>query len=390
MQVPAERSILHVDMDAFFASVEQLDSPSLRGKPVLVGYDGPRGVVAAASYEARTFGCHSAQPMSVAKRLCPHAAVVPVHFSRYREVSARVFAIFERYTPLVEPLSIDEAFLDLTGGERLQGPAQPLAARLKAEILAQTSLTASIGVAPNKFLAKLASDLRKPDGLTVIRAQDVENVLGPLPITRIWGIGPKTAARIQGLGVKTIGELRRLPPEVLARRIGSDAEHYLRLAAGLDDRPVVSDRQAKSIGQEQTFGQDLIDPDAVRSVLLEQAEQVGTRLRRHAVRARAIVVKIRFGDFQTLTRRTMLPEPTHSTDVLWRAARELFNRWAAKFQPVRLIGVTATALSRDAPQLELFADPDAERRSRVDQAVDKINSRFGRPIVHRGRTQGGK
>ncbi len=381
------RSILHVDMDAFFAAVEVLDRPELAGKPVLVGHDGSRGVVAAASYEARTFGCHSALPMAVAKRLCPHAVVMPVRFARYREMSDRVFDILARYTPLIEPLSIDEAFLDLTGTERLLGPAQRAAVRLKSEIRSQTGLTASIGVAPNKFLAKLASDLHKPDGLTVIGREDVEHVLGPLPITRLWGVGPRTAERLGGLGIRTIGDVRRVDFEVLRRRIGLDeAAHYLRLANGEDDRPVVSDREAKSIGQEQTFGENLSDPNQVRDVILEQCEQVTRRLRRHKLRARTVTVKIRFGDFRTVTRRCTLPDPTDATALVWRAAREQFDRWAESgFQSVRLIGVSAADFSGDAPQLTLFANPESEKQRRLDGAVDQITNRFGTAAIQRAR-----
>jgi DNA polymerase-4 len=246
--VPGDRAILHVDMDAFFASVEQLDDPSLRGKPVLVGYDGPRGVVAAASYESRVFGCRSAQPMSVAKRLCPHAIVVPVHFERYRAVSNDVFEIFGSFTSQIEPLSIDEAFLDVTGSQRLLGSAETMARSLKQRIRNETGLTASVGVSHNKFLAKIASDLNKPDGLAVIGPADVDRILPPMPVGRIWGIGPKTAARLEGLGIKTIADLRRTPLEVLRLRIGDEADRYHHLALGQDDRPVVPDRDAKRIG----------------------------------------------------------------------------------------------------------------------------------------------
>src|SRR3954447_21988829 len=245
------RAILHVDMDAFFASVEQLDDPALRGRPVLVGHDGPRGVVAAASYESRVLGCRSAQPIGMAKRLCPHAVIVPARFSRYREVSAAVFRLFHAVTPQIEPLSIDEAFLDVTGSLRLLGPPEQIAADLKARIKTETGLTASVGVAPNKFLAKLASDMDKPDGLTVVRPEDVDRLLVPMPVGRIFGIGPKTAERLAGIGVKTIGDLRNVSDEALRQRVGGEADRYRQLAFGLDDRPVVTDDAAKSIGQEQ-------------------------------------------------------------------------------------------------------------------------------------------
>ena len=372
-------------MDAFFASVEQLDHPEWRGKPLLVGHDGPRGVVAAASYESRFFGCRSAQPMAVAKRLCPHAIVTRVRFARYREMSRMVFAIFERFTPAIEPLSVDEAFLDVTGSLPLFGPAPGIAAQIKKAVREETGLTASVGVAPNKFLAKLASDLDKPDGLTVIDAANIHSKLDPLPIGKIWGIGPKTAERIEGLGVKTIGQLRAIDPQTLRLRIGDEAARYQRLANGLDERPVTSDREAKSIGQEQTFGSDLTDTESVRAVMLEQAEQVGARLRKHHLRASTVTVKIRYGDFQTITRRCTLPQPTDTTITLWHAARDLFDAWAAaSFQPVRLVGVTAGNFATDDGQLELFTDPAAQKQRKLDGVLDKINQKFGDAKIHRG------
>jgi DNA polymerase-4 len=262
--------------------------------------------------------------------------------------------------------------------------AEEMARRIKQQIRTETGLTGSVGVAPNKFLAKLASDLEKPDGLTVIRTEDVERVLSPLPVERIWGIGPKTAERLHGLGLRTIGDIRRTPADVLRRRVGSEAEHYLRLANGEDDRPVVPDRDAKSVGQEQTFGENLVSPDAVRDVLLEQVEQVSRRLRKHALVARGMTVKIRFGDFQTITRRSTLPEPTDATAPLWEAARAAFDRWAAEaFQPVRLIGAAAGNLSTAGGQLDLFPDPAKLKQRELDAAVDRINQKFGQVVVHR-------
>jgi DNA polymerase-4 len=381
----ATRSILHVDMDAFFASIEQLDNPSLRGKPVLVGHDGPRGVVAAASYEARQFDCHSAQPMSVAKRRCPHAVIVPVHFERYRQVSQRMFVLFDEFSPVVEPLSVDEAFLDLTGSEKLLGEAEAVARRLKARVREELGLTASVGVAPNKFLAKLASDLRKPDGLVVVRAGDVDALLPPMPVTKLWGVGPATAERLRLVGVRTIGDLRNRPADVLDRILGGDADRLLRLAHGIDDRPVVCDREAKSIGQEQTFGIDVEDAEEVRRVLFEQAEQVGRRLRKHALSARSVSLKIRFGDFETITRSTTLKEPTGGTAELWAAACGLFDAWAAQsFRPVRLIGMTAAQLGAHGAQMALFADPADEKQKRVDAVADRITAKFGTSAIRRG------
>jgi len=372
-------------MDAFYASVEQLDNPDLRGKPVLVGGTGPRGVVAAASYEARTFGCHSAQPMTVARRLCPQAIVVRANFERYSQISKQVFTIFEAFTPLVQSISIDEAFLDVTGTEGLFGSPERIAQLIKDRVLAETGLTASVGVAPNKFLAKLATDLNKPDGLTVIRSEDVDRMLPPLPVERIWGIGPKTASRLAGLGIRTVADLRHASESLLNAKLGEEsAEHYRRLAHGIDDRVVTSDRDAKSIGQEQTFGHDLNDPEAVRGVILGQVEQVSARLRRHTLRARSVTVKIRYGDFETITRRTTIEDPTDTTASLWAAARSLFDVWAkSQFRPVRLIGVTASQLSSAVEPLSLFVDPQNEKERRIDGVVDQINAKFGKSSVSR-------
>jgi DNA polymerase-4 len=382
--MPADRVVLHVDMDAFFASVEMRDDPILRGKPVLVGHDGSRGVVCAASYEARVFGCRSAQPMAVAKRLCPNAIVVPVHFDRYREVSRIVFSIFESITPLVEPLSIDEAFLDVTASQRLFGNGITMARLIKQKIQSQTGVTGSVGVAPNKFLAKLASDLRKPDGLTVITPENLDATLCPLPIGKIWGIGPKTEQRLNDLGIRTIGDLRRTDMDVLIRRVGDEADRYYhRLAFGIDDRPVRPDRQAKSIGQEQTFGTNITDPEVVRSVLLEQAEEIASRLRRHGLHTKSVSVKIRFGDFQTITRQTTLAKPASTTSPIYKAAKELFDTWAKQFQPVRLIGISAGSLGAPEPQMDMFPDETLNREQRLEATLDSINARFGKSSLRR-------
>jgi DNA polymerase-4 len=368
-------------MDAFFASIEQFDNPALRGKPVLVGHDGPRGVVAAASYESRAFGCHSAQPMSIAKRLCPSTIVVPVRGDRYRQISRQVFGIFDEFSPVVEPLSVDEAFLDLSGTQRLLGEAQAVASRLKVAIQHRTGLTASVGVAPNKFLAKLASDMHKPDGLVIITAADVDRILPPLAVTKLWGIGKATEARLGEIGVKTISDLLRAPVGLLGRCLGTEAERYLGLARGIDHRPVTPDREAKSISHERTFEADLIHPEEVRRVLLDGVEQVSWRLRRHNLQTRGVSLKIRFGNFQTITRSATLDEPTDSTNELWHAARTLFDAW--NFQPVRLIGVTAERLNHEG-QMSLFVDPKSQRQRKLDAVADQINSRFGKRAIRRG------
>jgi DNA polymerase-4 len=372
-------------MDAFFASVEQLDRPEWRGKPLLVGHDGLRGVVTAASYEARKFGCHSAQPMAQAKRLCPHAIIAPPRFGRYSELSHRLMEILDNFSPVVEPISIDEAFVDLTGTERLHGPGEGVARAIKQRVRDELQLTCSVGLAPNKFLAKLASDLQKPDGLTIIGPDDIDRVLPPLPVTRLWGVGPKTARELERYGIKTIGDLRKLGEKWLREHFGDSGEHYHRLAHGLDDRHVTPDARAKSIGHEQTFGVDLIHLDEIRQVLLGQVEQVAARVRKHGRKTRCITVKIRYGNFQTITRSQTLREATDETAVLWEAAKGLLETWTAKsFSPVRLIGVHATNFTRADEQMSMFRDEASQKRRQVDRAVDAINERLGATKVSRG------
>jgi DNA polymerase-4 len=319
--------------------------------------------------------------MSVAKRLCPHAVVVPVRMHLYRQVSDEMFAVLDALSPAVEPLSIDEAFVDLTGTDRLLGEPVAVAKRLQQRIRTDLRLTASIGLAPNKFLAKLASDLNKPDGLTVIAREDVDRILPPLPVTKLWGVGKATAERMRTYGIATVGDLRKKSEAWLGEFFGSEADHYYRLSRGLDDRLVVPDHDAKSIGHEQTFETDLASADAVKQVLLDQVEQVGARLRRHGLTARGVALKIRFGKFQTISRSTTLQRATDSTAELWDAARELFDRWP--FQPVRLIGATAERLSRGQGQLDLFHDPAHDRRRKLDAVADRINQRFGKRSIRR-------
>jgi nucleotidyltransferase/DNA polymerase involved in DNA repair len=378
------RVIFHVDMDAFFASIEQLDDPALRGKPVLVGSDGPRGVVAAASYEAREFNCHSAQPMAQAKRRCPHAVIVPVRFARYRELSQRMFGIFDEFSPLVEPLSVDEAFLDMTGTAKLLGEPVEVARRLKARIKSDLGLTGSIGVAPNKFLAKLASDLQKPDGLVIVAPGEIDALLIPLPINKLWGVGPVTADKLRGMGIHKVGDIRARSPADLQKLFGNEADRYHRLAHGIDDRPVVPDREAKSIGHEQTFSTNLTEPADVRRVLFEQVEQVGRRLRQHGLHARTVSLKIRYGDFETISRSATVENPTNGTADLWTAAATLFDKWCeAGFRPVRLVGMSTSQLTAGDGQLPLFPDPLAERQKKVDGIADTITKKFGNGAIRR-------
>jgi len=330
-------------------------------------------------------------PTAVALRFCPHAVVVKPRGGRYRELSDRVFGIYDDFTPLVQPLSIDEAFLDVGGSTQLLGPAPDLAARIKARVKAETGLTVSVGVAPNKFLAKLASDLEKPDGLTIIEPGRVHEVLDPLPVTRLWGVGPAAEKALAKLGLRTIGDIRKYPEAVLVSKLGSFGTHLAALSRGDDDRPVTPDREAKTIGHEQTFGENLTDPDEVRAVMLAQAEAVARRARKHARSFGGVTVKIRFGNFQTVTRSVMLDGPTDTTDALAQASRELFDAWCkepAGFRSVRLIGVTATHLSDASAagaQPGLF-DDDTERteaKRSLDKATDAITERYGKGSIRR-------
>jgi len=382
----APRSILHVDMDAFFAAVEQRDRPELRGKPLLIGGAGRRGVVATASYEARVFGCHSAQPMSVARRLCPDAVILPADGRKYHAVSEQLFELFHDVSPVVEPLSVDEAFLDVTGSERLLGPPIEVARQVKVLVRKELRLTASVGVAHNKFLAKLASDLEKPDGLTVIGPDDVDRVLPPLPIERLWGVGRVTAERLHNRGVHTIGDLRAWSLQDLERTLGRGGEHFYRLARGLDKRAVVPDTRAKSLSQERTFAVDIEASEHVRDVLRGQVEQVARRLRRGGFKGRTVSLKIRYGAFETISRSATLDAPTDVTARLLETAFRLYDRWARRgFRPVRLIGMGVSNMETCVEeQLDLFADPGEKRDKRLDEALDAIQDRFGGAAIQRG------
>ena len=393
------RTILHLDMDAFFASVEQRDDPALRGRPVLVGGRGGRGVVAAASYEARRFGCRSAMPMTQALRQCPDAIVVSPSFGRYEADSRRIMEILETASPLVEPLSVDEAFVDVTGSLRLLGDGRAIAVLLRKRIREELGLTASVGVAPSKFVAKIASDLEKPDGLVVIEREGLSERLAPLPITRMWGIGPRTAARCEARGIRTFGDLQRRSPESLSRSLGESAARFHDLAHGRDDRPVVCDRIAKSIGHEQTFGVDLSSAEEVEAVLLRHVERVATRLRRHGRQARCVTIKVRDGEFVTNTRSRTLVESTDRTDLIWSTARDLFREWP--FRPVRLIGISVDRFEETGESLFARSDGEDVRRRRLDEATDEIRARFGGDAISRtasafppgaakGRSEGGE
>ena len=376
------RTVLHVDMDAFFASVEQRDAPELKGRPVLVGGRGGRGVVAAASYEARRFGCRSAMPMRRALQQCPDAVVVPPRFSTYSEVSAAVMEILERASPLVQPISIDEAFVDVTGSRRLLGDGQSIGEMIRRDISVELELTASVGIGPNKFVAKLASDMNKPDGMTTFTKEGIAEALASLPVERMWGIGPKLAVRMHASGLKTFGDLQNWSADQLAAAFGESTRRFRDLAFGIDDRPVETDGRAKSIGHEQTFQSDLSSVEELESVLLHHVERVGTRLRRSGRFARGLVLKLRDGEFNTQTRSATLELPTDSTSVLFAEARRLFRTWAKQeFRPLRLIGFHASRFEDE--QASLFEVPKDQRDRRIDTVTDQIKERFGDAAISR-------
>ena len=374
--------VIHVDLDAFFASVEQRDHPELRGKPVIVGGDAEsRGVVSTCSYEARKFGVHSAMPTRTARQLCPDGIFVPVDGAKYQRVSREVMAVLRHYTPAVEQVSIDEAFLDVAGSEALFGPAPEIARRIKAEVVATTQLTVSVGVATNKLVAKVGSDLRKPDGLVIVEPGDEAAFLAPLEIRRLWGIGPKTAERLHGLGVRTIGELAALPPETLTRALGDHGATLHDRALGIDFDPVTGGGEAaKSVSHETTFAVDVSDPAEIERTLLALTEGVSARLRAAGIRAGTVAVKIRDSHFRTITRQKHLPEPSDLTDTIWRAALEL-TRPEVRGKKIRLLGVSATQLGQPE-QISMFEVVD-EKQRRVVDATDAVRRRFGDRAVTR-------
>jgi DNA polymerase-4 len=379
--------ILHVDMDAFYASVEQRDQPELRGRPVIVGGSAEgRGVVCAASYEARKFGVHSAMPTATAHRLCPNGIFLPIRMGHYVQIAKQIREILFQFTPLIEPLSLDEAFLDVRGCESLFGPAPEIARQLKGRIQQETALIASVGVAPNKFLAKLASDFSKPDGLLVIEEGRVTEFLAPLPVGRIWGVGKKGEKRLHDLGIKTIGDLAGCKVESLTAHFGDSGRQIHLLAKGIDDREVVPDREAKSISTETTFPKDIGDRDVLRSWLLTLVEQLGQRIRQQQVQARVVDLKVRSSAFETRVKSVSLAEPSDVTAVLWQAALDLFEQRVPKsFFPIRLLGVGVTGLVREpALQRNLYDDEWHTRQKAVDRAFDAIRARYGSDAIRRG------
>ena len=393
MPVHTTRAIIHVDMDAFYASVEIMDNPSLAGKPVIVG--GPsesRGVVSAASYEARKFGVHSAMSSHRAHQLCPHGIFLVPRMSRYAEISHRIHGILRDYTPLIEPISIDEAFLDVTASRALFGSGVEIGRALKRRIRDEIGLVASVGVAPNKYLAKLASDLEKPDGFVVITAEEAAARLAPLPVSRLWGVGKVTERALAKAGATTIADLTRMPDTALEAIAGSYAPRLKQLALGIDDRPVVPDVEAKSIGAENTFARDIADGSALRAELDALSERVAERARADGTPGHTVNLKARYADFTTVTRALTLPEPTYDSIVVRDAARELLEKRLDRGgRALRLLGVSLSNLAH-AEELtrDLFSELSAAKREAtarnrtLDGVMDRLRERFGAGIVGRG------
>jgi DNA polymerase IV len=377
------RAILHIDMDAFYASVEEQDRPELKGKPLIVGGTSGRGVVAAASYAVRRFGVRSAMPMREALRRCPEAICVAPRMARYKEVSDLVFSIFHEFTPLVEGLSLDEAFLDVTSSQQLLGNAESMGREIRRRIQGRTGLTASVGIAPNKLLAKIASDLNKPDGMCLIDADNTREILDALPVEKLFGIGPRTLPAVHAAGIRTFGELRRADDDALRRVFGKHGQAMRERAAGLDDRPVVPDREEKSISAEETYSADIRGSALLNVEILRLADRAASRLRAQGLAASKVSVKIRRGDFTTFTRQRALGCATQDTSVLSAVARTLLGEWLATQPnvPIRLLGVGVSALHM-MRQADLFSGIAAQG-SRLDAAVDGIRERFGRNMLTR-------
>ena len=378
------RAILHIDMDAFYASVEERDRPELKGTPLIVGGTGGRGVVAAASYAVRRYGVHSAMPMREALRRCPDAVIVQPRMARYKEISDQVFAIFREFTPLVEGLSLDEAFLDVTASRQLLGSAEAIGAEIRRRIAGQTGLTASVGIAPNKLLAKIASDLNKPDGMCCIHAGNLREILDPLPIHKLFGVGQKSLPTVLAAGIRTFGDARAAGDEVLWRAFGKHGKAMRDRAGGLDDRPVEPDREEKSISAEETFDRDIREPKELRAQLVHLADRTASRLRAHNLIAGTVNVKIRRGDFTTYTRQRALEPPTQDTAILSTAAEALLAAWLTS-QPraaVRLLGVGVSDLQSQR-QPDLFEGSLPDPGARLDSAVDGIRDRFGAALLTR-------
>ena len=385
--------ILHIDMDAFYASVEERENPSLKGKPLVVaGSSDGRGVVSAANYCARQFGVFSAMPTRIAIRKCPHLTIIPPRGSFYSSVSKQIHEIFERYTPVIEPLSLDEAFLDPSGSEKLHGCAVEIGRKIKFDIAHELDLIASVGAAPNKFLAKLASDHDKPDGFTVILPEDVQPFLDALPIEKLWGVGKSAQARLQRLAIRTVKDLRQQEKALLEDLFGKSGEHLWELAHGIDHREVVTDSEVKSISQETTFAQDICEYDAIETELIKLAEGVGFRLRRAQLLGKTITVKVRYHDFKTITRSHTLTEATDVTSQIWSIAQILLNKAITKSAfRIRLVGVGVSGFAHQQgqSQMDLFNLDKTAKQKQLDRLSDEIQNRYGKSSLRRGKSIAG-
>jgi len=374
------KHIIHLDMDAFYPSVEVLDNPALKGKPVIVGGSKERGVVSSASYEARKFGIHSAQPIAKAKRLCPGGIFLPVRMSRYQEISKQVFGIFHRFTPLVEPISIDEAFLDVTDSIRLFGQPGNIAKKIKQIILTETGLTISAGVAPSKFVAKIASDIDKPDGLTVVHPDDVRDFLDPLPVKKMWGVGKVSQRLLSRLNIHNFRDLRQTPVKVLEKKFGKHGVKIHLLAMGVDERDVIPDHDVKSIGHEQTFLQDIISLDTVQKELLALGSKVARRMRQKGLKGKTITLKVKYSDFVQITRSVTLPKSIDDGSEIYSVACRLLKKTGVTKKPVRLLGISLSQLSclGTGTQLSLFdQDRSSQERQRLNTALDSLYEKYG-------------
>jgi DNA polymerase-4 len=376
-----DATVMHVDMDAFFASVELLDNPQLRGLPVIVGGRGARSVVTAATYEARRYGVNSAMPMSIALRRCPNAIVLEPHFEKYRHYSQLVMAMFHDVTPLVEPLSIDEAFLDVAGARRLLGSGWQIGTALRSRVASETGLTCSVGVATTKFIAKLASSLAKPDGLLIVPGTATLDFLHPLPIKALWGVGSKTAEQLERLGLRTVGDVAQTPLAALTKALGTAAGHKLHeLAWARDPRAVTTSREDKSVGHEVTFEYDITDAAVIRRELLRMSNQVGVRLRRAGLTGRTVVLKLRYGDFTTISRSRTIEEPTDLGRRIYDAVAEIYGTVERADARIRLIGVRMEQLADAADTALGLWDTDEGWRD-AEQAIDAVSERFGQRLV---------
>lgn len=380
--------IAHIDMDAFFAAIEQRDNPQLKGKPVVVGADPKsghgRGVVSTCSYEARRFGIHSAMPISTAYKLCPHAAFLPPHMSKYQSVSDKIFEILYDFTPEVEPVSVDEAFLDLTGSFHFYKTPRDTCLKIKERIKEEVNLTASIGIAPVKFAAKIASDACKPDGLLEITQEKLFDFLWPLAIDKLWGVGPKTKTVLNKMGIRTIGDLAAAPLEKLKETLGENGQDLFDLARGIDERDVFVNDEVKSVSHEHTFDKDISDKEEIYKTLLDLSERVSRRLRKSDLKGKTLTLKIRMQGFNTYTRAFTFGEKTNFADVIYKKAKELFDEFYPPGKKVRLLGVRISNFEELYVQESLFTDEHAQKDEKIHKAVDRIKDKFGEGAIHRG------